>query len=116
MTMLCRFRCRFWVRIIYPNVSTVYNEQGQHDKVKEMNEKALQIRVSVLGENHSDVATSYGDMAAINGRQGNFDKDLETHEKLCNFVCRFWVVNILIWTRGDYHLRKVSIDSLVSVW
>jgi hypothetical protein len=41
MTMLCRFRCRFWVRIIYPNVSTVYIEQGQHDKVKEMNEKAL---------------------------------------------------------------------------
>jgi hypothetical protein len=39
-----------------------YQDQGKLDKAIEFGEKALNITIKVLGEEHPDVATSYGNL------------------------------------------------------
>jgi hypothetical protein len=42
-----------------------YEHQGKHDKAIECGEKALAIRVKVLGEDHPDVATSCNNLGNV---------------------------------------------------
>jgi hypothetical protein len=42
-----------------------YLDQGKLDKAIEFGEKALSIRIKVLGEEHPDVATSYDNLGVV---------------------------------------------------
>jgi hypothetical protein len=42
-----------------------YRNQGKLDKAIELYEKALSIKIKVLGEEHPDVATSYNNLGAV---------------------------------------------------
>jgi hypothetical protein len=42
-----------------------YTSQGKLDKAIELYEKALRIRIKVLGEEHPDVARSYNNLGAV---------------------------------------------------
>ena len=51
------------------------------DEVGEINQELLNIRLSVFGENHPDVATSYNDIGLVYKGLGEYAKALEYHEK-----------------------------------
>ena len=42
-----------------------YRDQGKLDKAIEFGEKALRIRIKVLGEEHPDVAISYNNLGNV---------------------------------------------------
>ena len=42
-----------------------YKNQGKHDKAIEFYEKALSIKIKVLGEEHPDVAISYSNLGNV---------------------------------------------------
>ena len=43
---------------------------GEYNQAKELHEKALTIRKKIFGEDHTDVATSYKNLASVYYRQG----------------------------------------------
>ena len=63
------------------NIGLVYANQGDYPKSLEYYEKSLAIRLSILGENHPDVATSYNKIGLVYANQGDYPKALEYHEK-----------------------------------
>lgn len=54
---------------------------AEYKKAEELYEKELRIRERVLGEGHSDTATSYGYLAGVYEKQGEYDKAKELFEK-----------------------------------
>ena len=65
----------------YNNIGFVYDAQGNYTKALECHNKALAIRLKVLGENHPDTATSYNNIGAVYYNQGNYAKALEYYNK-----------------------------------
>jgi tetratricopeptide (TPR) repeat protein len=59
----------------------VYAFQGDYDKALEYYEKSLSIILSVLGDNHPDVAISYNNIGNVYAFQGDYDKALKYYEK-----------------------------------
>ena len=53
----------------------LYDEQGK------IEQELLNLRISVFGQNHPDVAASYGYIGAVYYCQGDYDKALEYYEK-----------------------------------
>ena len=51
------------------------------DEVGEINQELLNIRLSVFGENHPDVATSYNNIGSVYDSLGEYVKALEYYEK-----------------------------------
>ena len=51
--------------------------KADYGKAWEYNEKALNIRLELLGEEHPDTADSYNNMGIVYSKQGNYDKGLE---------------------------------------
>ena len=43
----------------------MYNSLGEYNQGKELHQKALTIRKKIFGEDHADVATSYGILASV---------------------------------------------------
>jgi tetratricopeptide (TPR) repeat protein len=62
-------------------MALVYWMQGDLAKSIVFHEKALTIQLQVLGAEHPDVATSYGNIANAYRAQGDKVKALELHEK-----------------------------------
>jgi tetratricopeptide (TPR) repeat protein len=65
----------------YNNIGNVYDDLGDYDKALEYHNKALEIRKSVLGENHPDTASSYDNIGIVYRNLGDYDKALEYHFK-----------------------------------
>ena len=65
----------------YNNIADVYSKTGDFKKALEYNEKALSIRLKVLGENNMYVAYSYFNLGVIYLNTGEYDKALEFHFK-----------------------------------
>ena len=52
--------CTRWARALRR-----YDDQGKLDKAIEFGEKALSIRIKVLGEEHPNVAMSYNNLGTV---------------------------------------------------
>ena len=66
------------------NVSgEVYNSLGEYNQAKELHKKALMIskKTSSFGEDHSNVATSYHNLASVYDGLGEYNQAKELHEK-----------------------------------
>lgn len=63
------------------NLATVYSEMGNYDSALTCHERALSIRLSVLGVNHTDVAASYNNLGIVFGKMGRYEKALENQRK-----------------------------------
>ncbi|HHC75323.1 MAG TPA: tetratricopeptide repeat protein, partial [Thiothrix sp.] len=59
----------------------IYGYLGQYDKACHTWQIALKIRETKFGEQHSDTATSYHNLACVYDSQGKFDQAIELHEK-----------------------------------
>ena len=68
----------------YNNMGGIYQVQGDISKAKEYYEKALNIRLSVYGENDSGVAVYYNNMGGIYQVQGDISRAKEYYEKALN--------------------------------
>ena len=55
--------------------------QGKYDEALVYYQKALTIRIKVLGEEHPDVATSYNNIGAALEAQGKYDEALVYYQK-----------------------------------
>ncbi|MBD3286157.1 tetratricopeptide repeat protein, partial [candidate division WOR-3 bacterium] len=66
------------------NIGAIYYSRHvgrDYDKALEMNQKALDIRLKVLGEYHPDVVKSYNNIAHIYAKLNDYQKSLELHKK-----------------------------------
>ncbi|CAH3158396.1 unnamed protein product [Porites evermanni] len=61
----------------------VYNSLGEYNQAKEHHKKALMIskKTSSFGEDHSNVATSYHNLASVYDGLGEYNQAKELHEK-----------------------------------
>ena len=62
-------------------MGNVYQDQGKLDLALEYYAKALEISIAAVGEQHSDVGTTYNNMAAVYQDQGKLDLALEYYAK-----------------------------------
>jgi tetratricopeptide (TPR) repeat protein len=62
-------------------IGMVYIEKGDYNKALEYYNKALNIQVSLLGNEDANIATSYKNIGAAYYRKGAFNKALEYHSK-----------------------------------
>ena len=65
----------------YISLGVVYAAQDSFVKSQFYHNKALNIRLSLLGENHNEVATSYGNIGNVYLRSKDFDKSIAAHLK-----------------------------------
>ena len=59
----------------------VYNRLGEYKQAKELHENALMLYEEIFGEDHADVATSYGNLASVYNHLGEYNQAKEFHEK-----------------------------------
>ena len=63
------------------NLATVYSKQGDYPKALEYYQKALDIKVASVGEQHMSVGNTYKNMANVYRKQGDYPKALEYYQK-----------------------------------
>ena len=66
---------------IFSTSGTVYRRIKQYTQAKEFHQKALMIDKSILGEEHSKVATSYGNLGGVYLSLGEYNQARELYEK-----------------------------------
>ena len=66
---------------IFNDLGFTYSALGKHDKALELEQKALGIRLALLGEDHPDTASAYGNLGATYSALGKHDKALELEQK-----------------------------------
>jgi tetratricopeptide (TPR) repeat protein len=71
---------------IQNDLGIIYDELGNHQKALEYKEKALEIRIELFGEKHSDTAISYNNVGTTYGDLGNHQKALEFQEKALEII------------------------------
>ena len=59
----------------------VYNSLGEYNQAKELHEKALMISKKTFGEDHSNVATSYHNLASVYHGLEEYNQAKQLHEK-----------------------------------
>ena len=83
----------------YNNWGDSYYSQGDYAQAIEFYNKALQIFIKALGENHPDVASSYNNLGASYHSQGHYDKAINYFNK---------VLQILLKVLGENHPNVAS--------
>ena len=63
------------------NLGLVWDSKGNYDKAIDYYEKALQINMKALGENHIEVATNYNNLGSAWQSKGDYDKAIDYFEK-----------------------------------
>ena len=59
----------------------VYDRIGKYSQAEGFHKKALMIRKKIFGEDHTDVASSYNNLASVYGTLGKYNQAKELHEK-----------------------------------
>ena len=59
----------------------VYDRIGKYRQAEGFHKKALMIRKNIFGEDHTDVASSYNNLASVYGTLGKYNQAKELHEK-----------------------------------
>ena len=86
----------------------VYNRIGKYSQAAGFHKKALMIRKTIFGEDHTDVATSYNNLAEEYLHLGEYNQAKELHEKA-----------LVIWKKinGEDHVDvATSYHNLASVY
>ena len=86
----------------------VYDRIGKYSQAEGFHKKALMIRKKIFGEDHTDVASSYNNLAAVYSSLGEYNKARELHEKA-----------LVIWKKikGEDHVDvATSYHNLASVY
>ena len=65
----------------YNNIGLVYGSQGKYEEALVQYNRALEIRIRVLGQDHPDVATSYKSIGVVYQQQGNKSAATEMYTK-----------------------------------
>ena len=65
----------------YNNLGTLLWDLNEHEQAREYLEKSLAIRLSIYGEEHSDVARSYNNLGAVFLKLGEHEQARECFEK-----------------------------------
>ena len=58
------------------------------NQAKEYHERALAIRLQMLGPQHPDIATSYNNLAVVLGNQGKLKQGKEYHDLASTQISR----------------------------
>ena len=66
---------------IMGRVYEIGNEQGKYEMALEQYGKCLAINIKALGEDHPDVATTYGNIASVYYKQGKHEMALEQYAR-----------------------------------
>ena len=61
----------------YHNTGNILSDMGRNEEALEMFAKALEIRISLVGEDHIDVAATYRSIAGTNLSQGKTAQGIE---------------------------------------
>ena len=92
----------------YNNIGVAWDEKGDHDRALEFHQKALDIRLRVLGENHPATAGSYNNIGVIWKAKCGFDEALEFYQKALDIYLRVY---------GENHpATAVSYINIGNVW
>ena len=86
----------------------VYDRIGKYRQAEGFHKKALMIRKNIFGEDHTDVASSYNNLASVYGTLGKYNQAKELHEKA-----------LVIWGKinGEDHVDVArSYNNLASVY
>jgi tetratricopeptide (TPR) repeat protein len=63
------------------NLAELYYDQGDYESARPLHERALQIRVRVLGNKHADTAASLTNLARLLETQGDYDVARPLYER-----------------------------------
>ena len=86
----------------------VYDRIGKYSQAEGFHKKALMIRKNIFGEDHTDVASSYNNLASVYCTLGKYNQAKELHEKA-----------LVIWKKiyGEDHAEvATSYNNLASVY
>ena len=86
----------------------VYDRIGKYSQAEGFHKKALMIRKKIFGEDHTDVASSYNNLASVYCTLGKYNQAKELHEKA-----------LVIWGKinGEDHVDVArSYNNLASVY
>ena len=86
----------------------VYDRIGKYSQAEGFHKKALLIRKNIFGEDHTDVASSYNNLASVYCTLGKYNQAKELHEKA-----------LVIWGKinGEDHVDVArSYNNLASVY
>ena len=59
----------------------MYERLREYNQAKQLHEKAVIMSKTIFGENHTDVATSYNNLALVYDNRGEYNQGKEPHEK-----------------------------------
>ena len=86
----------------------VYERIGKYSQAEGFHKKALMIRKKIFGEDHTDIASSYNNLASVYSSLGKYNQAKELHEKA-----------LVIWGKinGEDHVDVArSYNNLASVY
>ena len=86
----------------------VYDRIGKYSQAEGFHKKALMIRKKIFGEDHTDVASSYNNLASVYSSLGEYNQAKQLHEKA-----------LVIWKKinGEDHVDvATSYHNLASVY
>ena len=93
---------------IFCSSGQVYDRIGKYIQAEGFHKKALMIRKKIFGEDHTDVASSYNNLASVYSSLGEYNQAKELHEKA-----------LVIWKKinGEDHVDvATSYHNLASVY
>ena len=86
----------------------VYERIGKYSQAEGFHKKALMIRKKIFGEDHTDIASSYNNLASVYSSLGKYNQAKELHEKA-----------LVIWKKinGEDHVDVATgYNNLASVY
>lgn len=84
---------------IYNNIGIIYRIKADYQKALKAHQNALQTRLSIWGEEHGDVAASYGNLASLYHSTGAWRKSLDYYQKALGIRRKVY---------GENHFRTAS--------
>ena len=117
-----------YIAVSYNNIGMVYQTKSDYDKALEYLNKALTIRKSKLGEEHTDVARSYNNIGLVYQAKSDYDKALkyfnkalaiqkaklgEEHTDVATFYNN---IGLVYSDKGDYDKALVYNNKALTIW
>ena len=65
----------------YGNFGSLQRDLGDYISALQSHQRALKIRLKVLGENHPDTARSYGNIGVTQHELGDYTSALQSHQR-----------------------------------
>ena len=68
---------------------------GELEQAKDYHEKAMEIYINILGPNHINVATSYGNLGSVYKAMGELELAKDYHEKAMEMYINVFGPNLI---------------------